>query len=198
VRHEVLREVASAKIQLVISVALLAAGIGCNAIPTSSASAASIPLVTLPSAPSAPSAPTADSEATLASVASVASRALPTSKPPTAIAWMTSERDARDRARLQSLPLLVYVRAAWSAACLDLERSAWLDARVLAETRGFVPLRLDVTAAEDDDELYAQRYGVRAVPEIIVVDPTGRVVARSAGAPSVDDLVSLLHGAAGD
>ena len=111
---------------------------------------------------------------------------------------MTSERDARDRARLQNLPLLVYVRADWAAPCRALERGAWLDARVLAEARGFVPLRIDVTAAEDDAELYAQRYGVRTIPEIIVVDPAGRTLARSAGAPSVEDLVSLLHGAAGE
>ena len=111
---------------------------------------------------------------------------------------MTSERDARDRARLQNLPLLVYVRADWAAPCRALERGAWLDARVLAEARGFVPLRIDVTAAEDDAELYAQRYGVRTIPEVIVVDPAGRTLARSVGAPSVEDLVSLLHGAAGE
>lgn len=111
---------------------------------------------------------------------------------------MASERDARDRARRQNLPLLVYVHADWSVPCVELERGAWRDPRVLAEARGFVPLRLDVTATDDDDELYAQRYGVRGVPEIIVVDPAGRTLARSVGAPSADDLVSLLHGAAGD
>ena len=194
-RHEVLREVASSKVQIRISVALLAAGIGCGALSACSGSATSIPVLTLPNAPNAPSAPTADSAPTLASVASVSSRA---SKPPTAIVWMTSERDARDRARLQNLPLLVYVRADWAAPCRALERGAWLDARVLAEARGFVPLRIDVTAAEDDAELYAQRYGVRTIPEVIVVDPAGRTLARSAGAPSVEDLVSLLHGAAGE
>ncbi|MFS8068941.1 MAG: thioredoxin family protein [Byssovorax sp.] len=197
-----LREVASSKLQLGISVALLAAGIGCGALPACSGPATSIPVVTLPNAPiapiapiasAAPAAPTADSAPMLASVASVPSRA---SKPPTAIVWMTSERDARDRARLQNLPLLVYVRADWAAACRALERGAWLDARVLAEARRFVPLRLDVTDAEADAELYAQRYGVRTIPEIIVVDPAGRTHARSAGAPSADDLVSLLHGAA--
>jgi thiol:disulfide interchange protein DsbD len=111
---------------------------------------------------------------------------------------MTSERDARDRARRQNLPLLVYVRADWAAACLEMERGAWIDPRVVAASRRFVALRLDVSEAEGDAELYAQRYGVNGIPEILVVDPAGRTVARSAGAPAADALVSLLGGAAGE
>jgi predicted Zn finger-like uncharacterized protein len=187
-RHEVLREVATSQLQLTVLVASLAAGVACTTMP-SSGSATSIPLVTLPAA---------DSAATLGSNASVASSAPSKPAPLAPIAWMSSERDARDRARLQSLPLLVYVRADWSVPCIELERRAWVDARVLAEARRFVPLRLDVTAAEGDSELYAQRYGVRGIPEIIVVDPSGRTLARSAGTPSVDELVNLLHGAAGE
>ncbi len=183
-----LREVATSHLQFTVLVALLAAEGACKAIPASG-SAASIPLITLP----AP-----DSAATLGSGASVAASA-PSKPPPLAsIAWMTSERDARDRARLQNLPLLVYMRADWCVPCIELERRAWVDARVVAEARRFVPLRLDVTSAEGDSELYAQRYGVRGIPEIIVVDPSGRTLARSAGAPSVDELVNLLHGAAGE
>lgn len=183
-----LREVATSQLQLTVFVALLAAGIACNSMP-SSGSAASIPLITIPAA---------DSAAMRGSGASVAASA-PSKPPPLAsIAWMASERDARDRARLQNLPLLVYVRADWCAPCIELERRVWLDARVLAEARRFVPLRLDVTDAEGNSELYAQRYGVRGIPEIIVVDPSGRTLARSAGAPSVDELVNLLHGAAGE
>jgi thiol:disulfide interchange protein len=183
----VLREVATCQRLLAIVVALLAAGIACNLTPSSGSP--SVPLVTLPAVASA---------APLDSVASVVSSAPSKPLPVAPIAWMTSERDARDRARLQSLPLLVYVRADWSVPCIDLERRAWVDARVLAEARRFVPLRLDVTAAEGDAELYAQRYGVRMIPEIIVVDSAGRILARSAGLPSVDELVSLLRGAAGE
>lgn len=182
-----LREVATSQLQLAIAVALLAAAGACSPTP-SSGSAASIPLVTIPAV---------DSAVELASAAGAASA--PPKLPPLApIAWMASEPDARDRARLQRLPLLVYVRADWAVPCIELERGAFRDARVLAEARRFVPLRLDVTAAEGDAELYAQRYGVSAVPEIIVVDPSGRALARSAGVPSVDELVNLLHGAAGE
>jgi thiol:disulfide interchange protein len=172
-------------------VALVAAGVACGAAPgaASSGLAASPPIVTIPADENAP---------ILASGVGVASTSLPASPRPAAITWVTSERDARDRARKQNLPLLVYVRADWAAACLEMEHSAWLDPRVIDAARRFVPLQLDVSAAEGDAELYAQRYGVSSIPEIIVVDPAGRTVARSAGAPAVDTLVTLLRGAAGE
>ena len=186
-----LREVASSLRRILIFAALSAAGIACGSAPgaRSSFSSASLPLISIPAEERAlPVAPAAN----------VAASARPASPGAAPIAWMTSERDARDRARKQSLPLLVYVRADWAAACLEMERSAWLDPRVGAAARPFVALRLDVTEAEGDAELYAQRYGVSGIPEILVVDPAGRTVARSVGASSSEALVSLLHDAAGE
>lgn len=100
---------------------------------------------------------------------------------PGAIAWETSEREARERARRNGLPLLVYARAAWSADSLEMERKAWVDARVVAAARGFVALRLDVTTTEGDAELHAQRYGLTAVPMTLLFDARGRKVAARAG-----------------
>ena len=184
-----LRKVGASQRLLLIPAALFTAGIACGAAPGSASSApvSSFPLVTIvPADPAPPS----------AAVASVAPSPAPAPPELAAIAWATSERDARDRARRQNLPLLVYVRADWATACLAMERGAWRDPRVIAEARRFVPLRLDVTAAEGDAELYAERYGVNSIPEIVVVDPAGRTLARSRGAPTTDALVSLLHGVA--
>ncbi len=111
---------------------------------------------------------------------------------------MTSERDARDRARAQNLPLLVYVRADWAAPCLAMERGAWLDPRVAAASRRFVALQLDVSEAEGNAELYAERYGVDRIPEILVVDPAGRTLATTGGLASADELVTFLREAAGE
>ncbi|MEP7121246.1 MAG: thioredoxin family protein [Byssovorax sp.] len=186
-----LGEVAGFPPRILFLAALSAAGIACGSARGSGASlsSASPPVVSIPTEDQAPAlAPTEGR-------AAIARSAQPTGAP---IAWMSSERDARDRARRQNLSLLIYVRADWAAACLEMERTAWLDPRVGAATRPFVALRLDVTEAEGDAELYAQRYGVNGVPEILVIDPLGRTVARSAGARSADALVSLLRDAAGE
>lgn len=142
--------------------------------------------------------PAAEGAAVAAPVASVAPDAPHAAPRPGVIAWVTSERDAREQARRRGVPLLVYVRADWAAACLSLERSAWTDPRVAGEVRRFVALRLDVTEAEGDAELYAQRYGVKGVPETLVLDLAGRTAARGSGAMSAEALFTFLQGAAAD
>ncbi len=142
--------------------------------------------------------PPADSAPAAAPLATAAPRPAPASSPAGAITWITAEHDARDQARREHLLLLVYVRAEWAVPCLEMERGAWRDPRVIAAAIGFVPLRLDVTEAEGNAELYAQRYGVTTIPEILVVDASGRTIAKNEGAASVDALVSLLREAAGE
>jgi thiol:disulfide interchange protein len=187
----VLREVASSPIRILILFALSAVGIACGSAAGagSSLSSASPPVITIPAEEHAPS---------VARTESAAASARPASPSVAPIAWLTSEHDARDRARQQRLPLLVYVRADWAAACLEMERRVWLDPGVAAAARAFVALRLDVTEAEGDAELYAQRYGVSGIPEILIVDPAGRTVAHRVGALSIEALVTLLRDAAGE
>jgi thiol:disulfide interchange protein len=187
----VLREVASSLLWKLSPVALVVAGLACGsaANPAASGQLSSTPVIVIPPVDSAP---------VVAAPTPVASTAPAVSPRATAIAWITSERDARDRARRQNLPLLVYVRAAWAAPCLEMERRAWRDPGVVAAASGFVPLQLDVTEAEGNAELYAQRYGVTTIPEILVVDPSGRTVATSRGGASAEALVALLRDAAGE
>ena len=106
---------------------------------------------------------------------------MPGPVPVHAIAWEASERDARERARRSGLPLIVYARAEWSAGSLEMERRAWVDPRVVAAARGFVALRLDLSDAEGDAELYAQRYGLTALPMTLLFDARGRKAAVRAG-----------------
>lgn len=109
------------------------------------------------------------------------------------IAWETEERDARERARRRGLPLLIYVRADWSATALEMERKAWADPRVAEVSRRFVALKLDVSSAEGDAELYAQRYGVPRIPSTLIVDPGGRTLAILAGPASPGVLLSAMQ-----
>jgi thiol:disulfide interchange protein DsbD len=112
------------------------------------------------------------------------------------IAWETSEPAARERARRAELPLVVFARAEWDAAGLEMERRVWTDPRVVAAARPFVMLRLDLTAAEGDAERYAERYDVRGLPTIVFFDGRGRRVAALFGLQDPDRLVEALHDAA--
>jgi thiol:disulfide interchange protein len=106
--------------------------------------------------------------------------------------WETNARDARERARRERLPLLVYVRADWSAGALAMDRDVWSDPRILFHPLALVPLRLDVTDGADA-ELWAEEFRVQALPTTILVGADGREVMRFDGVRSIDDVLSALR-----
>jgi thiol:disulfide interchange protein DsbD len=129
----------------------------------------------------------------------MASDAVPVAKRPAPpIVWETSEPAARDRARRAGLPLLVWVRADWDAAGLEMERTTWLDPKVREAARPFVALRLDVSAAEGDAQRYAERYEVSQLPMIVLFDARGQRAAALLGYQNPERVVDALHRAAED
>jgi thiol:disulfide interchange protein len=113
--------------------------------------------------------------------------------PPPPIAWETSEPDAKAKAKRSGRPMIVYLRAAWAVASIQMENEVWSDARVIRAGRRFVPLMIDVTAAEGDAELYAVRYAIPTVPATVVLDSSGARVALLPGLVKVEALLSALE-----
>lgn len=106
--------------------------------------------------------------------------------------WETNLDDARVHARRERLPLVVYVRADWSAGALEMDRLVWSDPRILFYPLQIVPLRVDVTDGPNA-ELLAEEFRVRRVPTIIFVNADGREVRRLDGVHSIDDVLSALR-----
>jgi thiol:disulfide interchange protein len=109
------------------------------------------------------------------------------------IAWEASEPAARERARRVGLPLIVWVRADWDAATLEMERMVWEDPGVRGAARPFVALRLDVTDAEGDAERYAERYGLVGMPATILFDARGQRVAAFFGFRDAPTIAEALR-----
>jgi thiol:disulfide interchange protein len=76
-----------------------------------------------------------------------------------------------------------------------MEREVLSDPSVLAEARGFIALRLDLTAAEGDAELYAERYGASALPAVALFDREGRRVALLLGPKPAAELAAAMRAA---
>jgi thiol:disulfide interchange protein len=89
--------------------------------------------------------------------------------------------------------MLIYLRADWAVASLEMDREVWSDARVLREGQRFVPLTIDLTRAEGDAEVYAERYGVPAVPAVLVLDAHGRRVALLSGPTGAEEVLSAMQ-----
>jgi thiol:disulfide interchange protein len=147
------------------------------------ADASVAPVVVVP-----PVAPPAATEAP-ASSATARGRDTSTAGP---IRWETSEPGARALARRKRVPFLVYACAEWSVPCRELDRKVWSAPEVVAAASRFVALRLDLTSADGDAELYAQRYDVTAVPMIVLFDAEGRKIVALRGFVGAAELASEL------
>ena len=100
-----------------------------------------------------------------------------TPAPPTSIEWRTDLDAALVEARLTRKQVLVDFSADWCPPCIAMKHDVWPDPAVeRALTQSYVPLLIDV----DRDDTVAGRYGVGAIPTVLVLDETGRVVRRAA------------------
>ena len=112
------------------------------------------------------------------------------------IHWETSEPHARERARTEGSPLLIYLWAEWATASLWMDRQVWSDRRIVEMGSRFVAVRVDLSRADGRVEAYAQAYGVRGLPATLVVDPTGEKVTAFSGIVTADTLLQAMKEAA--
>jgi thioredoxin:protein disulfide reductase len=103
-------------------------------------------------------------------------RAADTPAPPTSIAWRTDLGAALVEARHTQRQVLVDFSAGWCPPCIAMKHDVWPDPDVeRAITTSYVPVLIDV----DRDGTVPERYGVRGIPTILVLDDAGHVVRRA-------------------
>lgn len=95
----------------------------------------------------------------------------------------------REIAQRDQRPIFVYFRHWAAVACTKFEDEVLKDPAILAESRKFhcVPL------AFDWDRELAEKFGVREIPGVAIVDPNGRVITRLQGTISRDDLLKEMR-----
>jgi hypothetical protein len=164
-------------------IALVGVSSGCA---SGSSSSQPAPVVAIEDEPEARSRPRAMNEQGAAASDKRARRVL---------AWETDEPEARARARREGALLIVHLSAAWSASSRAMEREVWSDPRIASYPEPIVALRIDLTDAGPDAELWAERYGARAVPTTLVIDALGREVGRLEGPASADEVLRALGSA---
>lgn len=120
----------------------------------------------------------------------------PDGDPVVPIVWSSSEPEARARAVAEERALCVFVFAEWSAAAQTVDRTVFVDRDVQRAASAFVMLRLDVSAAEGDAQLYAERYGVRQLPAIVLFDSSLTVRERLEGLVDAQEVSAAMLRAA--
>jgi thiol:disulfide interchange protein len=108
--------------------------------------------------------------------------------PASTVPWRPSYQAALAEARETGRPVLVSFGATWCPWCRFMKHDVWPKPAVQrAVSTAFVPLEIDI----DQDPITASRYGIEAVPTLLVVDPSGTELRRS-GFLDADDLVDFL------
>jgi thiol:disulfide interchange protein DsbD len=117
----------------------------------------------------------------------------PAAGPP--LAWRTDLDASLEAARAERRPVLVSFHADWCSICARLDRRTLRHPEVAAELDRFVRVRVDVSERGPGTDALMGRFGVVALPTLVLVDSQG--VARPEQSPvgfvNPDELLSDLR-----
>jgi len=98
------------------------------------------------------------------------------------IRWLPYSQAVLDQAAREGKPVFVDFYADWCVPCKEMDAQTFPVAEVVARSKDFVMLKVDLTSAEDpQSEALIKKYGVKGVPTLVFLRPDGREISELRG-----------------
>lgn len=105
--------------------------------------------------------------------------------------WQENFQQALARAAEQGKPVLLRFSAAWCTPCRVMDSTVWVDEQVKSTLANqAVPVEIDID--QEANAGVVQRYGIRSIPTILLIDANGEELARG-GFMSAEAMVEFLN-----
>ncbi len=107
---------------------------------------------------------------------------------PELVDWSDSFSVARERARTEHKPILLYFTASWCGPCQEMRRSVWTDQRIADALSAYVTVRIDIDKQGD----LARQYHTESIPQFFLMDEDGNIQRSETGAMDADQFLAWL------
>lgn len=104
------------------------------------------------------------------------------------IRWSYSFDEAKEVAQKEGKVLMVDFYADWCMWCRHLDNTTFKDQRVVELSKGFVPVKVDCVK----NRITPRRYGIKGLPTILFIHPSGKVLKRIIGYKGPDDFLKEM------
>jgi thiol:disulfide interchange protein len=104
------------------------------------------------------------------------------------IAWQNDLAKAQKIAAKEKKLIMVDFYADWCGPCVEMLKTTYKDKAVVARSKEFVPLLIDV----DKHPELARKYDVTGIPRVIFMDAKGKVVTDFMGYQNAKQFLDLM------
>jgi thioredoxin:protein disulfide reductase len=110
------------------------------------------------------------------------------------IPWVHTLDQGLAEAKAAHKPVFIDFYADWCAACKELDRKTYPDAKVRTEAKRFVPIKIDGTRSSDELDKIYDTYGIEGLPTVVFIASDGKVLKdpRLVGFVSPTEMVEIL------
>lgn len=115
-------------------------------------------------------------------------------EPSNEIEWTYSIKEAKAKAAREDKLIIVDLYADWCGWCKQMDKNTWAHPSVIARSRNYVFLKLDVENDKDGIELM-HRFVIEGLPTILILDSRGDEFERLAGYLTAKEFLDKLQAA---